>query len=206
MLWLYGRAGIELRRSTGGIIVTIQPLSEHRTLMNRKNNSTEHSSVRYNVLVLCTGNSARSVIGEALFNATGKWFRAYSAGSHPVGRVNPFALEQIERLGLDPGAFRSKSWLEFEGAQAPTIDFVITICDNAATEVCPRFPGTPDRVHWGLPDPAGTHGSPEQVRQEFAHCFKVLRARVEALADMPLDTFGHHEVGAAMRMTAHLKH
>ncbi len=156
------------------------------------------SATPYTVLVLCTGNSARSVMGEALFNASGKWFRAYSAGSLPVGRVNPFALEQVGKLGFDPGAFRSKSWLEFEAAGAPSLDFVITVCDNAANEVCPRFPGAPRHIHWGLPDPAAVDGDSEQIRDAFARCYGVLRARVEALAALPLDTLDRQQIGAAM--------
>ena len=171
--------------------------------MNFNDNPTENNRVCYNVLVLCTGNSARSVMGEALFNVAGKWFHAYSAGSHPVGRVNPFALEQVEKLGLEPSAFRSKSWQEFEGAQAPTLDFVITVCDNAAAEFCPRFPGIPDRIHWGLPDPAAMRGSPQDVRDAFARCFDVLHTRVKALAAMPLDTIRPQEVGAAIRKMAY---
>ena len=171
--------------------------------MRFKDTSTENHDVRYNVLVLCTGNSARSVMGEALFNAAGKWFRAYSAGSHPVGRVNPFALEQVEKLGLDPSTFRSKSWQEFEGAQAPALDFIITVCDNAAAESCPCFPGMPGRIHWGLPDPAAMRGSPQDSRDAFARCFDVLHTRVKALAGMPLNTLGPREVGTAMREMAY---
>jgi len=157
---------------------------------------------RFNILVLCTGNSARSVMGEALFNSCGKWFHAYSAGSHPVGRVNPYALEQLEKLGLAPDAFRSKSWLEFSSDTMPPLDFVITVCDNAAAESCPAFPGHPEHIHWGLPDPAAAVGSAAQVRDAFGDCFERLRARVETLASLPLDTFGRSQTAAALRMVA----
>ena len=154
---------------------------------------------KYRVLVLCTGNSARSVMAEALLNRLGKWFYAYSAGSHPVGRVNPFALEQIEALGLDPTSFRSKDWFEFTEEQTPSLDFVITVCDNAASERCPDFPGTPQRVHWSFPDPAATSGTPDQVRRAFSRCFDALRTRVETLSSLPLDSMDKYKIAYAMR-------
>jgi arsenate reductase len=135
-------------------------------------------------LILCTGNSARSILGEALFNHAGNGrFRAYSAGSHPVGKVNPFALEQIARLDTDTSRFRSKSWDEFEGQQAPELDFVITVCGNAANETCPRFPGAPHHIHWGLPDPAAVTDSEDATRAAFAATFETLKARIEAVAN-----------------------
>lgn len=165
--------------------------------------SAEHPiSAKYRVLVLCTGNSARSVMAEALFNCAGKWFQAYSAGSHPVGRVNPFALEQIEALNCDPNSYRSKNWLEFAEQQAPSLDFVITVCDNAAREHCPDFPGTPQRVHWGFPDPAAATGTTDQVRRSFSHCFDALRTRVETLSSLPLDTMDKRLIAKTMRLLA----
>lgn len=138
----------------------------------------------YSVLILCTGNSARSILGEALFNHTGNGrFRAYSAGSRPVGKVNPFALEQIARFDMDTSPFRSKSWDEFEGQQAPELDFVITVCGNAANETCPHFPGAPYHIHWGLPDPAAITESDDAARTAFAATFETLKTRIEAVVN-----------------------
>lgn len=159
-------------------------------------------SAQYRVLVLCTGNSARSVMAEALFNCVGTWFQAYSAGSHPVGRINPFALEQIRALGLDPKIFHSKNWFEFAEEQTSSLDFVITVCDNAANERCPAFPGAPQRVHWSFPDPAATTGTAEQVRRSFSQCFDALRIRVETLSSLPLDTMDKKQIAEAMRQLA----
>ncbi len=146
-----------------------QPLGEVR----------EHVSPKYNILVLCTGNSARSIIGEALFNAVaGDYFNAYSAGSNPTGKVNPFAAEQIAILDTDI-EIRSKSWDEFGGAAAPELDFVITVCGNAAQEICPCFVGSPKYIHWELPDPAAVTGTDEDIRAAFADCFNVLQSRIK---------------------------
>lgn len=137
----------------------------------------------YYVLVLCTGNSARSIMAEALFKAFGgPWFRAWSAGSQPVGRVNPLALELIETIHPDTSCFRSKSWLEFESDHSPDISFVITVCDNAANEPCPCFPGNPAHIHWGLPDPANAELPLDVQRENFHACFGILKKRIMALA------------------------
>jgi arsenate reductase (thioredoxin) len=142
----------------------------------------------WNVLVLCTGNSARSVMAEALFNILGKGrFRAFSAGSKPNGRVNPFAIEKLEGIGYDVSGLRSKSWDEFATPEAPQMDFVITVCDNAAGEVCPIWPGVPVTAHWGFEDP-GVSGTDEEKRASFHKVFEQIRSRVSLFAALPLHT------------------
>jgi arsenate reductase len=145
---------------------------------------------RYNVLFLCTGNSARSILAEAIANnlaiGHGK-FRGYSAGSHPKGAVNPFALELLREQGFPVDGLRSKSWNEFEGDDAPKMDFVFTVCDQAAAEECPYWPGQPMTAHWGLPDPAGVEGTDDEKRRAFRDAFLVLKRRIELLASLPLD-------------------
>jgi arsenate reductase (thioredoxin) len=136
-----------------------------------------------NILVLCTGNSARSVMAEGLLNGlANKYFHAYSAGSHPSGKVNPFALEQIAPLSLRYEA-RSKSWVEFAQADAVELDVALTVCDNAAQEICPHFIGTPKRIHWGLPDPAAVTGSDDIIRRAFQACYQVFEWRIQTLLD-----------------------
>lgn len=141
----------------------------------------------YNILILCTGNSARSVMAEALFNIIGQGrFKAYSAGSHPTGRVNPFAIEQAKVIGYPIEGLRSKSWEEFATANAPQMDFIITVCDNAAGEVCPIWPGQPISAHWGFEDPAAVEGSDEIKRAAFKKIFHQIRNRVSIFANLPL--------------------
>ncbi|MCR9184318.1 MAG: arsenate reductase ArsC [Halieaceae bacterium] len=135
------------------------------------------------ILVLCTGNSARSIMGEVLLNYHGGGrIVARSAGSWPTGVVNPFALEQIARLPVTPLAVRSKRWDEFAHADSTPLDIVVTVCDNAAREACPDFPGAPSRVHWGLPDPAAVAGSDADKRRAFSDCFDALEGRIRQLA------------------------
>jgi arsenate reductase (thioredoxin) len=133
-----------------------------------------------NVLFLCTGNSARSILAEAYLNWAGKErFRAYSAGSHPGGKVNPFALELLQSKGIPTDGLRSKSWDEFAAVGAPHVAYVFTVCDNAAGEVCPLWPGRPIKAHWGVPDPAAVQGSDEQKRKAFLAAFNQLSGRID---------------------------
>jgi len=140
-----------------------------------------------NVLFLCTGNSARSILAEVTMNTLGApRFRAYSAGSHPNGRVNPFAIELLSKNGLAVDGLRSKSWDEFAAAGAPPLDFVITVCDSAAGEVCPYWPGQPVTAHWGVEDPAAVEGSDDEKRKAFFHAYTRLRHRIEMFLSLPL--------------------
>jgi len=142
----------------------------------------------YNVLVLCTGNSARSIMGEALINTLGRGrFRAYSAGSHPAGAVNPFAIEQLDAIGYPTQTLRSKSWDEFARPGAPQMDFVFTVCDKAAGETCPIWPGHPMTAHWGFEDPAAVQGSDDDKRRAFQKVFHQIRSRVQTFVSLPLD-------------------
>jgi len=143
----------------------------------------------HNVLFLCTGNSARSIIAEALLNHYGKGrFKAYSAGSHPCGVVNPLALQVLARSGIPAGNARSKSWDEFASPDAPVMHFVFTVCDNAAHEVCPVWPGRPITAHWGVPDPALAAGTPEQRYRVFADTLTVLKRRLDIFVNLPIAT------------------
>jgi len=145
----------------------------------------------FNVLFLCTGNSARSILAEALLNHWGHGrFRAFSAGSFPTGRVNPHALRLLGRVGIPAEGARSKSWDEFAAPGAPDIDFVITVCDNAAGEVCPVWPGHPVTAHWGVADPAAATGTESEIDDAFRQAFNVLEHRVRALTDLPAASLG----------------
>ena len=144
-------------------------------------------SNRYNVLFLCTGNSARSILAEAILNRKGKPnFTAYSAGSHPTGKVRPEALKQLEIAHLSTEGLRSKDWAEFAQPGAPHLDFVFTVCDNAAKEVCPVWPGQPMTAHWGVPDPAAVAGTPEQIEKAFRDAFMILDRRISLFLCLPL--------------------
>jgi len=141
----------------------------------------------FNVLFLCTGNSARSILAESLMNAVApSRFRGYSAGSVPNGRVNPFALELLAKNGYPVEGLRSKSWDEFAAPDAPPLDFVFTVCDNAAGEACPVWPGQPVSAHWGIPDPAAVEGTDEEKRRAFHEAFVTLKRRIELFASLPL--------------------
>jgi len=146
---------------------------------------------RYNVLFLCTGNSARSIMAEAILNWKGRpFFQAFSAGSHPSGRVRPEALAQIEMARMPVEIFRSKSWDEFAKPGAPQMDFVFTVCDNAASEICPVWPGQPMTAHWGVADPAAVHGTPGEIERAFRNAFMVLDRRISLFLSLPLSTLG----------------
>ena len=145
----------------------------------------------YKVLFLCTGNSARSVMAETLLNQWGKGrFRAFSGGSHPTGRINPFTLDLLQLLKLPTAALRSKSWDEFAMPGAPVMDFVFTVCDQAAGEVCPVWPGQPISAHWGFPDPAAFDGPDVEKRALFADVFRQIENRIKIFAALPLDKLG----------------
>jgi len=146
------------------------------------------TATAYNVLFLCTGNSARSILAEAYLNTAGRGrFTAYSAGSHPGGKVNPFALELLQKNRIDVSGLRSKSWDEFARPGAPALDFVFTVCDNAAGEVCPLWPGQPISAHWGVQDPADVKGPEELRRKAFLRAFSELSTRINLLLSLPLD-------------------
>ena len=143
---------------------------------------------QYNVLILCTGNSARSILGEVLFNALGKGkFIAHSAGSQPVGRVNPFALELLQQQGHSIAGLRSKSWDEFAAPGAPQIDFIFTVCDNAAGETCPIWPGKPATAHWGIPDPAAVTGDDAAKHTAFRKASEQLARRIQLFMSLPIE-------------------
>jgi arsenate reductase len=149
----------------------------------------------YNVLFLCTGNSARSILAEAILNHKGKGiFSGYSAGSHPSGAVRPEALRQLELAGLSTAKLRSKSWDEFAGPEAPKMEFVFTVCDSAAREACPFWPGQPMTAHWGVPDPAAVKGSPEEVERAYRDAFSILDRRIGLLLSLPLSTLEQLEI------------
>jgi arsenate reductase len=146
----------------------------------------------WNVLFLCTGNSARSIMAEAILNQKGRGrFTAYSAGSHPAGRVHPGALTQLEIAHLPTAGLRSKSWDEFEWPEAPQLDFIFTVCDNAAKEVCPVWPGQPMTAHWGIPDPAAVRGTEEERAKAFREAFFLLDRRISLFLSLPMSSLDH---------------
>lgn len=154
----------------------------------------------YNVLFLCTGNSARSILAEAILNAEGKGkFKAYSAGSHPSGKVNSFSLELLEQRRYPTDGLRSKAWDEFAAPGAPELDFVFTVCDNAAGEVCPVWPGQPISAHWGVEDPAAVEGADEEKRKAFVKAFAVLQRRISLFASLQLDQLDRFSLQTKLR-------
>ena len=158
------------------------------------------SERHYNVLFLCTGNSARSILAEAILGRLGAGrFTAYSAGSYPKGEVHPCALRLLNQLDFDTRAFRSKSWDEFAGADAPELDFIITVCDNAAGESCPVWAGKPVTAHWGLPDPAAINGSEAEVAAAFADTYRMVTNRIELFLSLPLESIDAMSLQNQMR-------
>jgi arsenate reductase len=143
----------------------------------------------YNVLFLCTGNSARSIMAEGILNHKGRGiFTAYSAGSHPSGTPRPEALAQLASAGISTAGLRSKSWDEFAAPNAPVMNFVFTVCDNAASEACPYWPGQPMTAHWGIPDPAAVKGTPDEIARAFRDAFTILDRRISLFLALPLAT------------------
>jgi len=154
----------------------------------------------YNVLFLCTGNSARSIMAEVmLHHLGGERFTAYSAGSHPKGTVHPLAIATMQSMGLSVEGLRSKSWEEFAQPGAPPLDFIFTVCDNAAGEVCPLWPGTPITAHWGVEDPAAFHGTEEEQRQKFRQVALLLRRRIEQFLSLPTPTLDRMTMQAKLQ-------
>jgi len=152
----------------------------------------------YNVLFLCTGNSARSIIAEAILNKVGAGkFRAYSAGSQPKGQINPYTTRLLRNLGYDTTGFRSKSWVEF--LREPQFDFVFTVCDNAAQESCPVWPGQPMTAHWGIADPAEATGTPAEIMQAFNEAYRLLNQRISAFVSLPLRSLDELTITAKLR-------
>ena len=154
----------------------------------------------YNVLFLCTGNSARSILAEAILNRRGQGtFRAYSAGSQPKGQVNPHTITLLRGLGYDITGFRSKSWSEFAQAGAPALDFVFTVCDNAAGEACPVWPGHPMTAHWGIPDPAEAQGTDAEIAAAFLDAYCMLMRRIELFVTLPIEKVDQMTVRSRLR-------
>ena len=155
----------------------------------------------YNVLFLCTGNSARSILAEAIMNhvATGGRFRAYSAGSLPKAHPHPMALDLLRENQISTAGLRSKSWDEFDEPGAPKLDFVLTVCDQASAEPCPIWPGQPIAAHWGVPDPAAAEGTDDEKRRAFLDAFVALRRRIESLASLPIESLDAHSLQERMR-------
>ncbi len=153
----------------------------------------------YDILILCTGNSARSILAEAIINREGQGrFRAFSAGSQPKGVPNPVGLELLESLGYDTSAFRSKSWNEFAVPGAPAMDIVITVCDSAAGEACPLWPGVPVVAHWGIPDPADAGETHTERLEAFQVAYRRLKARIQAMVALPVETMSGAELKARL--------
>jgi protein-tyrosine-phosphatase len=160
-------------------------------------------NARHHVLFLCTGNSARSILAESLLNHAGKGrFRAFSAGSSPKGQVHPLALELLQSQGLPTEALRSKSWDEYAVPGAPSIDSILTVCDNAAAEVCPVWPGRPVSAHWGIPDPAAVEGTERERQDAFRAALRSLDVRIQRFVALPIESMEPHQIQAALQEIA----
>jgi protein-tyrosine-phosphatase len=158
----------------------------------------------YNVLFLCTGNSARSILAEALLNRRGGGqFHGFSAGSHPTGKVNPFAIELLKEHGFPTKELRSKSWDEFAQPGSPQLDFIFTVCDNAAGEACPLWPGQPMTAHWGIPDPAAVTGTDAQKRDAFMEAFRLLERRISVFLSLPFPSLDKLALSRELRDIGH---
>ncbi len=154
----------------------------------------------FNVLFLCTGNSARSILAEAILNKIGAGkFRAYSAGSRPKGQVHPEALRLLQSLQFETRGLRSKAWTEFARPGGPPLDFVFTVCDNAAGEACPLWPGQPMSAHWGIPDPAATTGSPREIALAFKDAYRMLEQRIAAFTALPIESLDRMSLQAKLK-------
>src|SRR5215471_924837 len=161
-------------------------------------------SKHFNVLFLCTGNSARSIMAEAILNFKGRPnFTAYSAGSHPIGKVRPEAIRQLEAVHMPTSNARSKSWEEFSRPEAPKLDFVITVCDNAAKEVCPIWPGQPLSAHWGVPDPAAVQGTSEQIAKAFRDAYMMLERRIALFLSLPISSLDNLAIKKEIDLIGH---
>src|SRR5437660_5218252 len=160
----------------------------------------------FNVVFLCTGNSARSIMAEAVLNRAGRGnFRAFSAGSQPKGQVHPYTLDLLRKLNFDVSGLRSKSWNEFAGPDAPKLDFVFTVCDNAANETCPVWPGQPMTAHWGVPDPAAAAGKEAEVRLAFADALRMLTNRINIFVSLPLRSLDELSLQNQLRAIGRMK-
>ena len=197
MLYSAERRGQRLLRDRGGlhdVVLRTRPYEGGHQGLLRVNERI------YNVLFLCTGNSARSIIAEALLNAMGKGrFRAYSAGSHPSGKVNPYVAEFLQSMGLSTAGARSKSWDEFARPDGPKMDLVITVCDNAAGEVCPVWQGMPAKAHWSAPDPAARIDRPEKAREVAREVYHLMQRRISLMLALPIETLDAMSLQAEVR-------
>lgn len=163
------------------------------------------SPATYNVLFICTGNSARSIMAEAMLNQLGAGrFRGYSAGSHPAGQVNPNAIELLARNHYPTGNLRSKNWSEFAAQDAPRMNFVLTVCDKAAGEMCPIWPGQPMSAHWGVEDPAAVTGSQDAIQKAFREAFMTLQRRITLLTTLPIDKLDNLKLQEELRGIGHI--